>query len=370
MDHYNKFKMEDVEYGQYFNNLEQFGYSPDGDADEEEELKKNPEYNYFLENLKLDENGESYSIELPINSDISIVLRYDGREEESFANVDRLRNFKSNSSTEKAKVPENSGGFPGKARTDTPRTVTKPLESGDYGSKKRSTDVPGQKRKRDDKNELGEGAEADAVYCKSSGGSSKSMNCVVKDESGVKSPDSFDKSGMNTEPGDEKGHKSTLHKNDESCPEVEIFTMDNMPLHGGDYSPFVSSKCYHPLAAEECGDGIRGSSSSRFREKLMDLLKVPYNGQEFDNLWLEVTKRKPVLGVKELRHGRMKSYSTKTEGKSYLDWYKDLRLKVEEFRHDRHKVLYLLRGFFFWLENTAHEGAFQPWLDSLYLKGL
>ncbi|GMI89576.1 hypothetical protein like AT4G01170 [Hibiscus trionum] len=100
----------------------------------------------------------------------------------------------------------------------------------------------------------------------------------------------------------------------------------------------------------------------------MDLLKIPYNKHELSNLWREVTERKPAQGVKELGHRRMKSYSTKTEGKSYLDQYEALRKKVEEFRDDRRKVLYLLRGFFFWLKNTPHEGAFQPWMDSLYLK--
>ncbi|KAK8681788.1 hypothetical protein V6N13_054189 [Hibiscus sabdariffa] len=316
--------MEACEYGRYFNSLEKFRYHPDdddADADDEEELKKNPEYKYFIENLKPDENGVSYSVELPVGSDSSIVLRYEGTEEESFENVDRQRNFKSNSKGEKAKVPGNSGGFPGKARADVPETVTKSLETGDYGSKKR---VAGQKRKRDDMNALGEGAEAKPVSCKSSGGSSKPMICVVKDESEAKHPDSFDKSGMNTELGDEKGHTSTPHKNDESCSEVEIFTLDNMPLLDGGYTPFVSSNCYQLVAAEACGDGIRGSSLSQFREKLMSLLKVPYNRLEFDDLWLKVTKRKPAQGVKESRRGKMRSYSTKPEGKSYLDWHKGL----------------------------------------------
>lgn len=35
---------------------------------------------------------------------------------------------------------------------------------------------------------------------------------------------------------------------------------------------------------------------------------------------------------------------------------------------DRPKVLNLLRGFFYWLTNVAHEGAFRPWLDSACLE--
>ncbi|XP_039020808.1 uncharacterized protein LOC120152715 [Hibiscus syriacus] len=340
--------MEDSKYRQYFSNLEQFRYSPGGDADDEEEELKNSEYNFFLEKLKWNGNGESYSVEFEINSDVSIVLRYEEVQEESLEDVDGQRNFMRDSKREKAKVPEILGGFSGKARAGTSKNAKKSLKIGDEEGKKSLGDVPGQKRKKDYENELQEVAEVDPVSCKSSGGSSKLMNSVVKAESQPEVPD------------------STHHKNDGSCPEVEVFTLDNMPLPEGDYMPFVPSKCF---VGEECGDGIRDSSPSQFREKLMDLLKIPYNGKEFDNLWREVTKRKPVQGVKELRHGRMKSYSTKTKGKSYLDWYKELKIKVEEFREDRRKVLHLLRGFFFWLKNTAHAGAFQPWMDALYLKG-
>ncbi|KAG8499375.1 hypothetical protein CXB51_005982 [Gossypium anomalum] len=420
MDQYNEIDMEDSEYGHFFNNLEQFGFHPDGnddgdddddvaaaaaaadggggggggdddndDDDEEEELKKNPEYNCFLENLKLDENGESYTVQIPISSDVSLVLKYEGKEEESFKNVDRQTNSKSNLKREKAKVSDILGGFSRKARPDTER------QSGD------------------NENKLEEEVEADPVACKSSGEPSKRMNYAIKDEHCSQFLVSLDKSGTKTEPSYEKGHQSTHQKNDGSCPDVEVFTLDNMPLCKGDYTPFVPSKCYQSLfcmllihlpsffpgsmvaccwkkkkAGEECGDGIRSSSPSQFREQLMDLLKTPYNREEFQNLWRDVTQRKPVQGVKDLRHGRMKSYSTKTVGKSYLDWYKDLRTTVDEFRPDTRKVLCLLRGFFFWLkfpkqlimyevkllrvfcQNTAHEGAFKPWTDRSYLKAL
>lgn len=53
----------------------------------------------------------------------------------------------------------------------------------------------------------------------------------------------------------------------------------------------------------------------------MDFLKNPYDRQEFENLWKEVTCRRPVEGSKEIP-GRVKQYSTKIKGKSYLDWYK------------------------------------------------
>ncbi|TYG78868.1 hypothetical protein ES288_D02G095600v1 [Gossypium darwinii] len=377
MDQYNEIDMEDSEYGQFFNNLEQFDFHPDGNDDgdddddvvaaasvaadgggggdddkdgddEEEELQKNPEYNCFLENLKLDENGESYTVQIPISSDISLVLKYEGKEEESFENVDRQTNSKSNLKREKAKVSDILGGFSRKARPDT---VKRPLEIRDERSKKKLRNSPGQERQSgDNENKLEEEVEAHPVACKSSGEPSKMMNYAIKDEQCTQFLVSLDKSGTKTEPSYEKGLQSTHQKNDGSCPDVEVFTLDNMPLCKGDYTPFVPSKCYQSLAGEECGDGIRSSSPSLFREQLMDLLKTPYNREEFQNLWRDVTQRKPVQGVKDLRHGRMKSYSTKTVGKSYLDWYKDLRTTVDEFRPDTRKVLCLLRGFFFWLK--------------------
>ncbi|PPD89919.1 hypothetical protein GOBAR_DD13146 [Gossypium barbadense] len=338
-----------------------------------------------LINLKLDENGESYTVQIPICSDISLVLKYEGKEEESFENVDRQTNSKSNLKREKAKVSDILGGFSRKARPDT---VKRPLEIRDERSKKKLRNSPGQERQSgDNENKLEEEVEAHPVACKSSGEPSKMMNYAIKDEQCTQFLVSLDKSGTKTEPSYEKGLQSTHQKNDGSCPDVEVFTLDNMPLCKGDYTPFVPSKCYQSLAGEECGDGIRSSSPSLFREQLMDLLKTPYNREEFQNLWRDVTQRKPVQGVKDLRHGRMKSYSTKTVGKSYLDWYKDLRTTVDEFRPDTRECFIIGTsshanifetgksiGFCVTdqpiLKNTAHEGAFKPWTDRSYLKAL
>ncbi|XVF36993.1 hypothetical protein REPUB_Repub19eG0106600 [Reevesia pubescens] len=347
----------DLDYQQYLNNPEaQFGYGNDHD------------YGMFLENLKEDGDGK-YTVEIPMSSDISLILSYEGKEE----NVVRKRNFKSDSKSVKAKVPEILSGFSGKAKTGISKTVMKSSEIGNEGSKNNVRGVASEERNRPvDENliEVEEEAEIDSIPCKPSGEPSNKMNCVIIDESCAQFLDSPDKPGNSMELSHEHDHASIHQKDDGSCSDLEIITLDNIPCNEGDYTPFVPSKCFQSLPGEEGWDGIRTSNQSQFREKVMDLLKIPYDRQEFEKLWQEVTHRKPVQGVKELRHGRMKQYPTKTNGKSYLDWYQELRMKVDEFRHDRCKILYLLRGFFFWLENTAHEGAFQPWLDSLYLNAL
>lgn len=267
MDQYNEIDMEDSEYRHFLNNLERFDFHPDGnddgdhdvaaavgggggaddnnDDDEEEELKKNPEYNCFLENLKLDENGESYTVQIPISSDISLVLKYEGKEEESFENVDRQTNSKSSLKREKAKVSDILGGFLRKARPDT---VKRPLEIRDERSKKILRNCPGQERQSgDNENKLEEEVEADPVACKSSGDPSKMMNYAIKGENCTQFLDSLDKSGTKTEPSYEEGHQITHQKNDGNCPDVEVFTLDNMPVCKGDYTPFVPSKCYQSL---------------------------------------------------------------------------------------------------------------------------
>ncbi|XVF36994.1 hypothetical protein REPUB_Repub19eG0106700 [Reevesia pubescens] len=283
--------------------------------------------------------------------------------------MERKRSFMSDSRIVKVKVSENLGGFLGKAKTETLKTVKKSCEIVNEGSKNKVRDVPSEERKSPvDEDTVKEEAEVDSVPCKSSGEPSKKMNCVMIDPSFAQFLDSYP--GNSMELSHESDHTSIHQKNDGSCSDLEILEFDNITFNEGDFTPFVPSKCYQSLPGEESWGGIRTSSQSQFRDKLMDLLKIPYSREEFENLWREVTHRKPVQGVKDLRHGRMKPYSTKTGGKSFLDSHKELRMKVDEFRCDRRKLLYLLRGFFFWLKYSPHEGAFQPWLDSLFLNAL
>ncbi|KAG4157674.1 hypothetical protein ERO13_D02G077700v2 [Gossypium hirsutum] len=151
-----------------------------------------------------------------------------------------------------------------------------------------------------------------------------------------------------------------------SCSDLNILTLDDT-CEGG-YAPFVPSTS---LAKEECKDAIRTPSQPQFREKVMALLRTPYDQKEFDNLWREVTYRKPKQGAGNICHRLIKNYSTKTKEKSLLDLHQEVRMKIDEYRSDRRKLLCLLRGFFFWLEKLpSYEDAFPPRLDTLYLNAL
>ncbi|GMI78376.1 hypothetical protein HRI_001506900 [Hibiscus trionum] len=285
----------------------------------EEDLELDSDYEMYMSSLKpgYDDNviGEESSSAEYISSFGGRVI--EGNEESSFKNVERRRSFKSDSQRVKAKFPGTSDGFSRKVKTRMPKTVKKCSKIRVEGSE----------------NEVRNGA------C----GRRKSL---IFQNTSIRQTD------------------------DESGSDLEILTLDDDSFHLGQNTPFVSSKCHRLLVDEDNWDGNGTSAQSQFREKLMDLLKIPYDQKEFESLWQEVTHKRPVQGARELRRGISKLYSTNTDGKSYLEWYEDLKGKVDEFSCDRTKVLQLLRGFFFWLMNTAHEGAFKPWMDSWYMNAL
>ncbi|KAA8538394.1 hypothetical protein F0562_028060 [Nyssa sinensis] len=157
----------------------------------------------------------------------------------------------------------------------------------------------------------------------------------------------------------------------ENSSDLEVLVTDNAPYCGeGNYNPFVTSRAYD---SSMDGDGRQYSGNpnksnhSQFRENVMNFLRRPYNHKEYEDLLKEINDQKPIERRRELRGG-IKSYSANECGKSYLDHHRDLREKIDAARLDRCEVLNLLRGFFYWLKNLSHEGAFRPWLDTVCLK--
>ncbi|KAK7353730.1 hypothetical protein VNO80_19181 [Phaseolus coccineus] len=106
----------------------------------------------------------------------------------------------------------------------------------------------------------------------------------------------------------------------------------------------------------------KGKATTPFKEKLMEELKAPFCEEEYKRLLHNITVRKPVQHHRDLR-GRIKIYDENYLGKSYLDFNCDLAEKINTAHGDHPRVLNLLRGFFYWLKNLAHDGAFMPWRD-------
>ncbi|KAL2467235.1 hypothetical protein Adt_43086 [Abeliophyllum distichum] len=102
---------------------------------------------------------------------------------------------------------------------------------------------------------------------------------------------------------------------------------------------------------------------SKFRKKVMHVLRKPYDREEYNKLRQNIKVRKRVDRHLELRRGRERAYPKNETGKSYLDHYPDLRQALLRCRDDKPRCLNLMRGFFFWLQHLTREGAFEPWKD-------
>uniref|UniRef100_A0A5B6YY25 Uncharacterized protein n=1 Tax=Davidia involucrata TaxID=16924 RepID=A0A5B6YY25_DAVIN len=156
----------------------------------------------------------------------------------------------------------------------------------------------------------------------------------------------------------------------ESSSDSEILVIDNA-LHcdEGNYNPFVTSRLYvSSMEGDDwqCVGNPNKSNHSQFREKVLSILRRPYDHNEYEELLQEIIARKPMEGHRDLR-GRIISYPADKCSKSYLDHYSDLRRKIDAAQFDRRIVLNLLRGFFYWLKNLSHVEAFRPWLDTACL---
>ncbi|XP_078448418.1 uncharacterized protein LOC144716989 [Wolffia australiana] len=106
------------------------------------------------------------------------------------------------------------------------------------------------------------------------------------------------------------------------------------------------------------------SDSSLFRTRLEAYSAKQFNENEFRSLLSDVRSHKPCNRDKQLRSA-IKSYETDEMGKSFLEYYPDFADKVEKACCDKHRFKQLL-GFFFWLKNLSHGGAFRPWLDATF----
>ncbi|KAK4490147.1 hypothetical protein RD792_000804 [Penstemon davidsonii] len=138
---------------------------------------------------------------------------------------------------------------------------------------------------------------------------------------------------------------------DESSSDVEI-----LEIKEGNFNP-----------SEMNMDSFKNLGSptmeTEFRQRLINILRKPYDREEYYRLLEDFETRKPELRHKDLRGGREISCPTGQEGKSYLDRYPDLKGQLSELKNDKPRCLNLLRGFFFWLQNVFHDGAFIPWQD-------
>ncbi|KAJ9566988.1 hypothetical protein OSB04_002954 [Centaurea solstitialis] len=115
---------------------------------------------------------------------------------------------------------------------------------------------------------------------------------------------------------------------------------------------------------------INAKKDISLKEKLMCILRQPYNQEEYEKLSEYVEKEKPVCRLLPLRH---RAISSALDGvtKSVLDDVStSFRRKLEAAHKEPPRALNLLRMFCFWLQHLPNEDIFQPWLNEECLKVL
>nr|CAB3479844.1 unnamed protein product [Digitaria exilis] len=104
---------------------------------------------------------------------------------------------------------------------------------------------------------------------------------------------------------------------------------------------------------------------SDFKRRLIEALTEPVARKEYYRLFDTVTIRTPLMKLRQVRN-ETKFYPTEEMGSSYLDHYpgKILHYLAEQIMNSgRRNGLALMRGFLFWLQNSAHDDQFKPWVD-------
>ncbi|CAI8605652.1 unnamed protein product [Vicia faba] len=181
-----------------------------------------------------------------------------------------------------------------------------------------------------------------------------------------------DENTKNTSNVENESTKNTSNVEDESnSSDSDLIVLESYP--NCENTPFVSSKAYDPSCfGEEMHpeDNMQTTSffHSQFRKRLMEYLDRPYDYQEYKSLLVQAYERKVRERHLETRRGVIRSYRSVGVSKSYLQVHSDLTEAIVMESKKKPRVLFLLRGLFFWLENLSHEGQFQPWRDESCLE--
>ncbi|KAJ8625451.1 hypothetical protein MRB53_033981 [Persea americana] len=143
--------------------------------------------------------------------------------------------------------------------------------------------------------------------------------------------------------------KGSPAKSTPCCSEPELESHTTSQRHSDSFA------CEHDASSLK---SVSCDNQFQFKEELMACLDRPFDQEEHDMLLDEAKTQKILERSRDLR-SRSVSYATKRRSFSYFDHYPDLERQIK-FANP-HRSLTLLRGFFFWLKNLSHEGAFPPW---------
>ncbi|KAI4336487.1 hypothetical protein L6164_015009 [Bauhinia variegata] len=318
----------DVEYVKFMNdissNVERLLLNHDED---DEDYVEDPDCKYFLEYLR--EDGNSYVLDIPHEN---VFVKY---EPESDDSAPRPPTENVSFGTNVGMKPENAGACVNVVRRVEPKGV---LKSAPKEPTRVADPNPTTKRvKVNLRNQNGRGV---------SGVNSEHHNEIEARSS-----------GRNEHRKNGNGTDTPIAEMTEVKEEVDDDYVDTSHMKVAVENQITNvEQWWH-------SNMVDTKERREFREKVMAILEKPYCEEEYKRLLQDINDRKRVQNHKDLR-GRLKIYEEDRLGKSFLDHHTDLAKRIASVQDDLPRVLNLLRGFFYWLKNLSHEGAFQPWRDS------
>ncbi|XP_050221901.1 uncharacterized protein LOC126672042 [Mercurialis annua] len=316
-------------------------------------------YKMFLENLRVE--GKSYVLEVPVGTTSKIIeYEMDDRSHDRL----RAKNPKRKCHSQEAAVKTNH---------DCRRKIEHKILDDSYEVFLNSMKKEGREMKyeKDDGSHYRYRAEnPKRKRCSQEAAVKTKHDCKRKIENKIVDHsyeiflNSMKKEGRNMIFTPETGAKVVYDEAESS--DSEVIVMDSDPFANEKRTPFVTNV---DVEDSKWLESSPRDEHSWFREKVTEILRQPFDRREYDKLFREAYFKKPAFVEKDMRNGRTRHIIGQGISHSYLDQYIDLGRKVTS-AGSKPKVLNLLRGFFFWLQNVAHDGVFKPWLDSSCLEVL
>ncbi|XP_058775936.1 uncharacterized protein LOC131650234 [Vicia villosa] len=141
-------------------------------------------------------------------------------------------------------------------------------------------------------------------------------------------------------------------KDERNSSDSDLIVLESCPYC--ENTPFKSSKAYdsscfgeemHPKDNKQ----MTCIYHSQFRKRLVEYLDRPYDYEEYKSLLAKANERRQKERHLETRQGVIESYHCGGVTKSHLDSHPDVA-KAIAMESKENRILFLLRGFFFWIQ--------------------
>ncbi|XP_050266357.1 uncharacterized protein LOC126710016 isoform X1 [Quercus robur] len=333
----------DPQYKMFTYNLREDGKSFEEKQDDDVDNDLDPQYKMFLDNLRGD--GNSYILEISGEGVIPVYIKYEG-EDNALSNGNGINwttlkeNNKSNLTTPRGAVDRRNLAIPREedmifstipSKEDRRNSVTSRKEDWRNSVKRgdpKSLEVPHTKpkilktikmEKLEPANQFSNG------MVEGSGLNSESYQLFLnRQKLDDIAADILAKRGKRLKAQNVGGETSLHTKKFEANSAVKLkddayeTSADTEKLAVTNKLVMNSADVHHQWHAKR----TIGKGNSQFKEKLMEILRMPYSQKEYEVLFHEFSYRKPMQRHRDLRGG-IKVYDVGRLGKSYRDHYSE-----------------------------------------------